>query len=767
MKHINSFYEIHIKGLVQGVGFRPFIYRCAMQENLTGWVENRNHGVVVKVKARYPKVEKFVKIIKEHAPIASSIKDIQIVPSQEEKLEGFKILNSKNKSEAITEISPDIAVCFDCLEDIKIQPRRINYPFTNCTNCGPRFSIIKDIPYDRENTTMEPFEMCEDCRSEYEEITDRRFHAQPVSCNFCGPQYELYQHGRIIKDIYKIVQEVKKTLYRGKIIAVKGVGGYHLMCDATNFNAVKKLRSLKDRDNKPFAVMFSNFEVLKDYAYVNKAEREILLSWRRPVVLLREKRQLNSAINDGLRSIGVMLPYMPLHFIMFEEIDLPAIVLTSANPSEQPIIKDDKVALDKLSSIASAFLIYDREIFNRSDDSVVQFTGKQLQLIRRSRGYVPSPIDLSFDATGVLATGAELKNTFAIGKGRQVILSQHIGDLKNFETYDFYTDTIDQFLKLFRVNPDFIVSDMHPDYLSTKYARNYKSKNITKKQNFKATRPKWIQVQHHHAHIASCMAEYNLDEKVIGIALDGTGYGDDGKIWGGEFFVCNYLDYQRFAHLEYTPMPGGDKAVHSPWRMALAYLYKAFGDDLDYTELEFLKEKSPEDIKLILSMIRKELNSPLTSSTGRLFDAVSAMLNLCTDNCYEAEAPMKLEAIISDNIEDNYSFTFEKNILSFSVTIREILEDLKDGTDKSVISAKFHNTIAMAAMKVSQKIRESTGLNKVVLSGGSFQNRYLTDFLKDLLEHNKFEVFTNHLVPPNDGGISLGQIAIGTKKLKE
>lgn len=767
MKQNNSFYEIHIKGLVQGVGFRPFIYRRAMEENIKGWVENRNHGVVIKVNARYPDVEKFVDIIKENAPIASSIKDIQIIPSSEEELEGFKILNSKNKSEAVTEISPDIAVCFDCLEDIKMQPRRINYPFTNCTNCGPRFSIIKDIPYDRGNTTMKPFEMCEDCRSEYEDINDRRFHAQPVSCNFCGPQYELYQHGRIIKDIYKIVQEVKKILYRGKIIAVKGVGGYHLMCDATNINTVKKLRSLKDRDNKPFAVMFSNFEALKDYAYVNQAEKDVLLSWRRPVVLLREKQKLNPAINNGLEYIGVMLPYMPFHFILFEEIDLPAIVMTSANPSEQPIIKDDKVALEKLSSIASAFLVYNREIFNRSDDSVVQFPGNQLQLIRRSRGYIPSPIDLSFDATGVFATGAELKNTFALGKGRQAILSQHIGDLKNFETYDFYTDAIDQFLRLFRVDPDIIVSDMHPDYLSTKYARNFKRKSTTQKGSFQPTRPQWIQVQHHHAHIASCMAEHNIDGKVIGIALDGTGYGDDGKIWGGEFFICDYEDYQRFSHLEYTPMPGGDKAVQSPWRMALAYLYQAFGNNLDYSELEFLKEKSPEDIKLILSMIRKELNSPVTSSTGRLFDAVSAMLNLCTDNCYEAEAPMKLEAIIAENIKDYYSFTFAENMLSFSVTIREIIKDLKDGTDKSIISARFHNTIGMAALKVALRIRESAGLNKVVLSGGTFQNRYLTNLMRDTLEQNNFEVFTNHLVPPNDGGISLGQIAIGAKKLKQ
>ncbi|MFO8235827.1 MAG: carbamoyltransferase HypF [Bacteroidales bacterium] len=766
MKKIHSYYEIHIKGLVQGVGFRPFIYRCAEQHELTGWVENRNHGVVIKVNAQYREVENFIELIKKNAPLASSIKDISIVPSSKETFNSFQILNSKDQSDDVTEISPDIAICSDCLEDMKMQPRRINYPFTNCTNCGPRFSIIKDLPYDRANTTMQPYTMCGECRAEYENIHDRRFHAQPVSCNFCGPQYELYHHGRLIKDIYKIVREIKKLLYRGSILAVKGIGGFHLMCDATNASTVHKLRRLKDRDNKPFAVMFSDFEVLEHYAYVSEEEKARLLSWKRPVVLLKEKKELNPEVNDGIKSIGAMLPYMPLHFVLFEEIDLPAVVLTSANPSDQPIVKDNKQALEKLSSVADAFLLYDREIYNRSDDSVVQTIDGKPQLIRRSRGYVPSPIELEMDVSNVLATGAELKNTFAIGKGKQAILSQHIGDLKNFETYDFYMDTIERFLRLFRISPEIIVSDMHPDYLSTKFARSYTGKSNRKNTAGDQPRPKWLQVQHHHAHIASCMAEQNLSGDIIGVALDGTGYGDDGKIWGGEFFICDFNKYRRYAHLEYIPMPGGDKAVHSPWRMALSYLYRAFGEDLNLSELEFLKNKSTEDVKLITAMIRKKLNSPLTSSTGRLFDAVSALLNLCTENCYEAEAPMKLEAIVEDDIKDYYSFALDKNIISFIPAIREIVKDLKAGTEKKWISTKFHNTVCMAVMNVCKNIRKTEKLNKVVLSGGTFQNRYLTSFMIDLLKQNQFEVYTNNLVPPNDGGISLGQLAIAAQQLK-
>ncbi len=763
----NTSYEIHIKGLVQGVGFRPFIYRLAEENGLKGWVENRNNGVLVKINGDYQEIEKFKRLIKSEAPAASVIKNIEIHTSENpEHFDTFRILESKDHSEEITEISPDIAVCYDCLEDMKMQPRRINYAFTNCTNCGPRFTIIKDLPYDRMNTTMNEFAMCDDCAEEYNDIHNRRFHAQPVSCNFCGPQYEFYQKGRVIQDIFKITQEIKKQLYKGKIIAIKGMGGFHLMCDATNQNTVQKLRNLKDRDQKPFAVMFPDFEKLKEYAYVNPLEKEMLLSWRRPIVLLKQKKVLSEAINSGLDSLGVMLPYMPFHFVLFEEMDMKAIVLTSANPSNEPVVKDNKKALEKLSAVADSFLLYDRKIENRTDDSVIQIFGDTVQVMRRSRGYVPSPVDLEFDATGILATGAELKNTFAIGKEKQAILSQHIGDLKNFETFDFYTDAVNQFLKLFRVKPKVIVSDMHPDYMSTKYARNFIARHASGVGGGESLRPEWIKVQHHHAHIASVMAEHRLDEKMIGVALDGTGLGDDEKIWGGEFLVCDLNNYRRFSHFEYIPLPGGDKAVHSPWRTALSYIYKAFGNQTEKLELDFLKGKKTEDIKLILSMIRKEINSPLSSSTGRLFDAVSALLNLCTDNCYEAEAPMKLEAIADENITAAYPFHFEEGIVSFAVTIKDIVKDLSDKEDKGVISAKFHNTVANAVWQMCEEIRTSEGINKVALSGGSFQNRYLTERTINLLKENNFQVYINQSVPPNDGGISLGQLAIAAQKIK-
>lgn len=764
MDTINSSYEIHIKGLVQGVGFRPFIYRLAQENDLKGWVENRNSGVIVKISAAREVVEKFVRAIRENAPLAAEIKQVEIVNAEKEDLEDFSIRESKNESEEITEISPDIAICYDCLEDMKMQPRRINYPFTNCTNCGPRFTIIKDLPYDRQNTSMSVFKMCDDCYQEYHDIEDRRFHAQPISCNFCGPQYELYDRVRITKDIFRITREVKKLLYKGRIIAVKGMGGFHLMCDATNATTVQKLRELKGRDKKPFALMFPNFEEIKNYASVSEWEKELLLSWQRPIVLLEQKRILNKAINRGLNKIGVMLPYMPFHFLLFEEIDLPAVVLTSANPSNEPIIKDNQQAFKKLGSVADAFLVYNRDIINRTDDSVVQMAEGNKQIIRRSRGFVPTPIDLNFDASGILATGGELKNTFALGKNKQAILSQHIGDLKNLETYDFYADTISQFLKLFRSEVNFIVSDMHPDYMSTKYARNFLARQSSQHSNGNGKRAKWVKVQHHHAHIASCMAERGLDERVIGVALDGTGFGDDEKIWGGEFFICDLKDYERFAHFEYMPMPGGDKAVITPWRMALSYLNHAFAGSFDYQRLEMLRGKPDEDIKLILSMIRKNINSPFCSSAGRLFDAVSALLNLCAENCYDAEAPMKLEAIVDESVTTNYSFDFRQNIVSFSRTFQEIVDDLQAKNDRSMISAKFHNTVIQAILKVSERIREETGLNKVVLSGGTFQNKFLLKRSLALLKRNKFNVFTNELVPPNDGGISLGQLAIAAKK---
>lgn len=762
--NIATTYTIHIKGLVQGVGFRPFIYRLAAEQRLKGWVENRNDGVTVKIQAEYDEVERFISHLRSRAPVAASIRSVQLIKSQEEILEDFYIHRSNNHSDQITEISPDIAVCYDCLKDMKFQSHRIYYPFINCTNCGPRFSIIRDLPYDRPNTTMQRFKMCSRCYNEYTDVNNRRFHAQPVACNHCGPEYEYFQQGRIIRDIEKILSELKKLLYKGGIIAVKGIGGFHLMCDASREQTVRRLRFLKNRDQKPFACMFRNVETLREYANVSETEEESLSSWRRPIVLLKKHTKLAPALNNGLDTLGVMLPYMPLHYMLFDEIDLPAIVLTSGNISDEPLIVDNKTAYSRLKGLVDAFLFHNREIHNRVDDSVVRVIDDEEHLIRRARGYVPQPLNLNLEVDGIFATGAELKNCFCAGKGHQAIMSQHIGDLKNYETYNFYTEAAERFMHLFRVDPVYIVSDMHPDYLSTKFARNFVARKSANKQDQRNGKIKWIQVQHHHAHIASCMAEHQLDEKVLGVALDGTGYGDDGNIWGGEFLLCDLSEYTRYAHFEYVPMPGGDKAVKEPWRMALSYLYDAFGEAFHQYGLEFLETKKQEDIKLILSLIKKKINSPLTSSAGRVFDAVSALLNLCSENGFDAEAPMKLESFVDPQTESHYNFETKENRIGFISTFRQIVDDLKQDISPEVIAARFHNTVACVITTLAQKVRDDQGINKVVLSGGTFQNKYLSETTVRLLKDMNFEVYQNKLVPSNDGGIALGQMAIAAKK---
>jgi hydrogenase maturation protein HypF len=757
-------YKIHVKGLVQGVGFRPFVYRLATEHNLSGWIENRNDGVMIKLQAEYREVERFISLLRARAPLASSIRSIQLIRSREEDLENFHIHRSNNGSEQITEVSPDIAVCNDCLEDMKFQNHRLHYPFINCTNCGPRFSIIKDLPYDRSNTTMDHFLMCRDCYEEYTNVNNRRFHAQPVACNNCGPTYEYYQEGRIINDIKKMLTALRNMLHNGGIIAIKGIGGFHLMCDATNARAVYRLRTIKKRDQKPFACMFSDFENLEKYAHLNDEEKKSITSWRRPIVLLKGKHRLPSAINAGLDTLGAMFPYMPMHYLLFEEIDIPAVVLTSGNLTEEPIITDNNTAYSRLRGLVDAFLFHNREIHNRVDDSVTRIISGQERLIRRSRGFVPEPIEFNLNVDGIFASGAELKNCFCVGKNRQAIMSQHIGDLKNYETYRFYSEVADRFMHLFRVDPAYVVSDMHPDYLSTKFAGNLVARKSSHTRDENNGKIKWIQVQHHHAHIASCMAENNLDEKVFGVALDGTGYGDDGNIWGGEFMLCDLSEYQRYAHFGYIQMPGGDKAVSEPWRMALSYLYKSFGEEFRQLDLQFLNNKKPEDIQLILSMIKKNINAPLTSSAGRLFDAVSALLNLCNENAFDAEAPMKLESIIDPKVESHYSYEMKENHVDFAPCFRQIVEDIRFREYKGTIAAKFHNTVANVIADLSRKIREEKKINKVVLSGGTFQNKYLSEKTVLELRNLDFEVYQNKLVPNNDGGIALGQLAIAAKK---
>ncbi len=741
---------IEIKGLVQGVGFRPFIYRLAHSYDIKGWVENRNDGVVIKINCDDENLYKFITSIKQTAPPASNIESISFKRTQEEQFTEFSIVKSKTISEKTTDVSPDIAVCDDCLKDMKVQENRIDYPFINCTNCGPRFTIIKDLPYDREKTTMKEFAMCPDCFKEYTDVFDRRFHAQPTACSVCGPEYTLLVNNEIIKGTKEILDRLSSLIFEKKIVAIKGLGGYFLACDALSEEAVAKLRKLKNREGKPFAVMFSDIDKLREYAFVDDVEEASLTSLKRPIVLLNQKKEMAPSVTVGFNTIGAMLPYMPLHYLLFEKLKIPAIVLTSGNISDEPIIIDNQVAIEKLSQIADAVLTYNREIHNRTDDSVVTIINKKERIFRRSRGYVPVPVKLKMDVDGILATGAELVNCFGIGKENQAIISQHIGDLKNIETYEFYCETIEKFKKLFLFTPAYIVSDLHPNYLSTQYAVE--------------TGLKHLKVQHHHAHIASCMAENDLSENVIGVSFDGTGLGDDNNIWGSEFFICDLKQYSRQSHFDYIPMPGGDKVTHEPWRMAISYLYKYYGHEFLKFKLPFLKTTDFKNIELLCNAIDKNINCPLTSSSGRLFDAVSALINLCAVSKFHAEAPMRLEAVIDKKIKHAYGFTINKTV-SFSEMFDQIINDINHNIPVSEISAKFHNTVILAIYEVCNEIRTQHNLNKVVLSGGTFQNKYLLENIENLLAKNNFEVYSHKKVPTNDAGIALGQIILAAKSI--
>ncbi len=744
-------YEIRICGLVQGVGFRPFIYKLAYANNIVGTVENNNEGVLIVAEGEKVQIEKFISAIRTDAPVAATISDI--IP-QERKLNGFanfQITTSRSYSDEVTEVSPDIAVCDDCLRDMKKQPHRIDYPFINCTNCGPRFTIIRNLPYDRPKTTMAPFKMCPQCEKEYKNVLDRRFHAQPVACNTCGPHYTLHLGEEKITDLQQILKITAQLLADGKIVAIKGLGGFHLACDAQNEESVKLLRQQKNREGKPFAVMFGNKETLKEYHFLNSVEEKLLTGWRRPIVLLKTRKALAASISMGLNTVGAMLPYMPFHYLLFEHITVPALVMTSGNLSDEPILIDNEAALKDFAPITDAIITYNREIYNRTDDSVCMAVNNRERIIRRSRSYVPAPILLNLITEGIFAAGAELMNCFAIGKGKQATLSQHIGDLKNLETLEFYTESIGRFSHLFRFNPAMAVADLHPDYLSSRYAEE--------------TGLPLIHVQHHHAHIASCMAENYLDEKVIGISFDGTGLGTDGKIWGGEFLVCDLADFERTAHFEYIPMPGGDLVTKEPWRMAVAYLFRYFGESfLRENYISLFSGINHQSFEAVIFMLKQNLNCPETSSAGRLFDAVSALTGVCPLSSYHAEPPMRLESVAISDGNEFYPFSFEKDVISFKPAFIEILNDFLNQVEVGVISAKFHNTIVQVILKVVTDISAKSGLKKVALSGGSFQNKILLTKAENKLQEAGFEVFSHTLVPSNDGGIALGQLAIVAKR---
>ena len=752
--------QISIKGIVQGVGFRPFIYNLAKKFDLSGYVLNNTSGVLIEVEGEKASIEKFIKNIKSQPPPQAAIFEMHSHSIKALGHKGFVIRESDNQEERSVPVSPEIATCNECLNEL-FEPtdRRYRYPFINCTNCGPRFTIVKDIPYDRKFTTMAKFTMCDECQKEYDDPGDRRFHAQPNACSVCGPRLSLLNAEGIGIDTTDVIKEVCTFLKEGRIVAIKGLGGYHLACDALNEDAVYRLRTRKRREHKPFAMMAKDIETVKRLCYVNGGEEKLLKGTIRPIVLLRKRPDcpVAKSVAPCQNYQGIMLPYTPLHHLIVAESAL-VLVMTSGNIRAEPIAYRDDEAFERLKDIADYYLQHNREIYIRTDDSIGRVWHGSEVLLRRSRGYAPFPLLMPFQFEAqLLACGAELKNAICLTRDNYAFMSHHIGDLENIETLTSFEQGIEHFKRIFNINPAFVAHDHHPEYLSTKYAL---ALNDVKK----------IGVQHHYAHVVSCMVDNEIAGEVIGVSFDGTGYGTDGKIWGGEFLVSSYDKFRRMAHLEYTPLPGGEKAIKEPWRMAACYLFKAYGDDMLNLEIDFIKNLDRDKWAIIRNMIDKGLNSPLTSSAGRFFDAVSALSGVRNEIYYEGQAAIELEMKAASGEYDEYSFDLEEVDNEFIVilepVIKSIVYDLENSVRIETISAKFHNTVANIILSICLKIGKIERMKRVVLSGGVFQNTYLLNKTLNLLDKNGFKVFFHHRVPPNDGGVALGQAIIANELIK-
>lgn len=758
MKGVETVSVLTIQGLVQGVGFRPFVYRIAKEIRLKGEVENRNNGVCVRIAATRDDRECFINRLKNECPEVAFIHHIQITEEVAETsvYTDFTITPSRSGSDEITQVAPDIAVCPECLHDREVQPHRLQYPFINCTHCGPRFSIIRDLPYDRKQTTMSLFPMCPACEKEYTGVTDRRFHAQPVACNHCGPSYYATYDNQAYADYPDLLALSVRFIASGEVIAVKGIGGYHLVCDATNEGAVTRLREIKSRDTKPFAVLFRGREELNEYVSLSQEEGACITSWRRPIVLLKQRRPLAPGINPGMLTLGCMLPYMPIHYDWFARLGISALVMTSGNLSDYPIAISPGEAEEQLRDKVPLILHHNREIYNRVDDSVLQVCGGQPCLIRRSRGFAPEPFFADIPVEGLLAFGAEKVSTFALGKGETILQSQYLGDLKNWETFHFYTESLERFRRLFRFTPRMLVCDKHPDYLSSREAERISRETCLP----------LLKVQHHHAHAVACMLEYGLHEPVIAFILDGTGAGDDGKVWGGEVFLCDRSGYKRLLHFDYGPMPGGDKASVEPWRMAVAYLWHYFKGNIPFPA-GFVKRVGKEKIDMLLKMMEQGINTPYTSGAGRLFDAVASLLNVCDVSTHQAEAPVRLEQLASDEHSGRYPVIIKEGVLFFKPMFEEILNDLAQEVSGSIISARFHNTLSHLIVKEAKRLLLQTGASRVVISGGCFQNKRLTEQLQHLFRSAGIPLYVPGRIPCNDSGIAAGQLAVAASKYKQ
>jgi hydrogenase maturation protein HypF len=751
--------RLQVNGIVQGVGFRPFVYQLAVRYGLKGEVANTSAGVSIRIEGPAESLIAFEKDLAEKRPPLAHIVEIQSQAHPLQNYVDFRITASRGQAAMATLISPDAAVCDDCLKEM-FDPadRRYRYPFINCTNCGPRYTIIGDIPYDRPKTSMRHFAMCPLCQAEYDDPLNRRFHAQPNACPACGPQASLWDSRRRPIRTADPIAAAADLIRQGKTLAVKGLGGYHLAVDALNLKAVARLRHRKLREEKPFAVMSPDVAAIRRYAVVETAEESLLRSIQRPIVLLKKAPSycLAEEVAPRNRYVGAMLPYTPLHHLLLR-CGFPALVMTSGNRSEEPIAIANDDAFERLADIADAFLIHDRDIYLRSDDSVVRHAAGAMRFLRRSRGYVPVPVFLKQALPPILACGAELKNTVCFTKGSQAFVSQHIGDLENLSTYEFFQKTIDHMQRILAVRPELIACDLHPDYLSTRWADE--QKDIPK-----------VRIQHHHAHIVSCMAEHRVGGSVIGLSCDGTGYGTDGTVWGGEVLIASASGFERVAHLAEVPMPGSAAAIREPWRMAVSYLHDAFGGNLGGLDLPFMREAGPDKVRLIQEMIAKRINSPLTSSLGRLFDGVAAIAGLRARVSYEGQAAMELEMTARNETESFYDYSWEGDDpwrIPPAPIVRAVAADVGKGVPVALISAKFHNTLIRLFGDLCDRIRAARGLKRVVLSGGVFQNARLLTGLFPVLEARGFEVFSHRLVPTNDGGIALGQAVIAAKSLEQ
>jgi hydrogenase maturation protein HypF len=747
-------------GIVQGVGFRPFIYRIATKHRLGGFVCNTPEGVTLEVEGPAARLEKFSSDVLKSLPPAAEVagiskSDVAVLGEPD-----FRIVASEQEGKKEVLISPDIATCADCLRELNDpEDRRYRYPFINCTNCGPRLTIIRDVPYDRANTSMACFGLCSRCRAEYEDPADRRFHAEPDACPVCGPGLWIAdEQGARLADVSTgPIEKAAELVRAGKILAIKGLGGFHLAVDATDDEAVRRLRSRKYREEKPLAIMVKDIEAASQIAKIGRAERQLLLSPQRPIVLCRKRgdNAIASSVAPGVPNQGIMLPYTPLHHLLLEN-DFQALVMTSANQVDEPICIANREALSRLKGIADFYLLHNRDILVRCDDSVAAVAAKAPVLMRRSRGWAPKPVSLKRSYPEVLALGPQLKATLCILKGHLAYLSPHIGDLETPEARDFHRDSLRLMERIAECRPDVIACDLHPAYWTTRLAEELPHSQI-------------IYVQHHHAHIVSGMAENGLTCNVIGLAMDGTGYGTDGTAWGGEVLAADEIDFRRAGHIRPYPLPGAERAVKEPWRVAASLLRESFGGTWrDVARKLPLREKE-NHFGVLENMMAQGFNCPLTSSLGRVFDGVAAILGTRQAVSFEGQAAMELETLAAGRTKKSFPFELMRDgdglVLDLRPLVRAIAEERIKGKDPAAIAAAFHRSIIGAIAAVTVAVREQTGLGKAVLSGGCFQNRVLLEGTLRELEKAGFEVYTHQMLPTNDGCIALGQAVVAAARL--